>query len=159
MNRETLLILVRHLLTACGSLLVSKGLLDDATLQAVIGGILALVGFFAFRRKTGAERAEQLQLFIVALLVLNATGCALQRVTESSVNPQSLAKDETTYLGVSWFNRAAVEGLTIGKRTGKESVTFTLDKGSTETQAEAIKAAGEALGAGIAAGVKRAAQP
>ncbi len=37
--------LVRHLLTAAGPLLVAMGLTDEATWMAIVGFVMALVGF------------------------------------------------------------------------------------------------------------------
>lgn len=76
------------------------------------------------------------------------SGCAFQRAVETP-------EGKTTYVGISWFNRTAIAGLTVGKRSGASSTTLSLENGNTETQAEAIKAAGEALGQGIAAGIKK----
>lgn len=64
-------------------------------------------------------------------------------------------QERTKYVGISWFNKTALEGLTVGKRNDEESATFTLEKGNTETPPETIKAVGEALGVGIAAGVRK----
>ena len=86
------------------------------------------------------------------------TGCAFHRTTETTYD-NGLPSDRTTFVGLSVFNRTAVKGLTVGKRTGKETSTLTLSEGSTETQVEAIKATGEALGAGLGAGLKKAIVP
>jgi hypothetical protein len=96
----------------------------------------------------------QLTIPLTALALALLPGCAFQRATETT-----LEGDKTTYVGISWFNKTAVAGLQVGKRTSGGSTTLALDKGATETQAEAIKAAGEALGAGIATGVKKVVAP
>ena len=44
MNNDILLGLVRHTLTAVGGVLVTKGTIDQSTLETVIGGIVAIVG-------------------------------------------------------------------------------------------------------------------
>jgi len=44
MNAEYYSALVRHILTAVGGFLVARGLTDNATVEAVIGGAVALVG-------------------------------------------------------------------------------------------------------------------
>jgi hypothetical protein len=93
------------------------------------------------------------------LCVLLMTGCAFNRTTENTFNPETQTVDKVTYVGFSCFNKTAVEGLTVGQRSKSSSATLSLAKGNTETQTEAIKAAGEALGAGIAAGVKKAVAP
>lgn len=36
--------LIRHVLTGVGGVLIAKGFMDDATLQSIIGGTLAVVG-------------------------------------------------------------------------------------------------------------------
>lgn len=51
MNKLAILGLLRHILTFGGGFLVAKGVLDDGTLQEVIGGVVTIVGalwsFFA----------------------------------------------------------------------------------------------------------------
>lgn len=44
MPREFLLSLVRHTLTGVGAVLVTRGYADSATIEAIIGGVLAIVG-------------------------------------------------------------------------------------------------------------------
>ena len=51
MNKDTILSLVRHILTTAGAVAIQKGYLDGSTSEAVIGGIVAVVGFFLFRAK------------------------------------------------------------------------------------------------------------
>ena len=36
--------IVRHVLTAAGGALVAKGYADEATVQALVGGLIALIG-------------------------------------------------------------------------------------------------------------------
>lgn len=36
--------LIRHVLTGVGGVIIAKGLADDATIQTIIGGVMALVG-------------------------------------------------------------------------------------------------------------------
>ena len=43
-TREQALGIVRHVLTFGSGLVVAKGLVDEATAQAVIGAVLAVVG-------------------------------------------------------------------------------------------------------------------
>lgn len=50
MNKDTVLSVVRHILTGAGSILVTKGIVDAGTVEGVAGGIIALVGFFLFRK-------------------------------------------------------------------------------------------------------------
>jgi hypothetical protein len=44
MGKEFVLSLIRHALTAAGSVLVAKGYVDSGTFEAIVGGLLALVG-------------------------------------------------------------------------------------------------------------------
>lgn len=44
MTKDFILSLVRHLLTGVGSVLMARGYVDSGTVEAVIGGVLALVG-------------------------------------------------------------------------------------------------------------------
>jgi hypothetical protein len=44
MSKDFILSLVRHLLTGVGSVFMARGYADSATVEAVIGGVLALVG-------------------------------------------------------------------------------------------------------------------
>ena len=46
MNQEQLLGQVRHLLTAAGAVLVTKGYADNNTIEAVVGAVLAIVQFW-----------------------------------------------------------------------------------------------------------------
>lgn len=58
MNQDTILSLVRHVATTAGGLLVAKGLADEAMIQGIVGGIVAIVGFFLFRRKAAEPAAK-----------------------------------------------------------------------------------------------------
>jgi hypothetical protein len=44
MNVEIITSLVRHLLTLAGGYFVSKGIVDHASSEAIIGGVVAAVG-------------------------------------------------------------------------------------------------------------------
>jgi len=44
MNEQQIAGLVRHILTAAGGYLVSKGVIDEATLTATVGAIITLGG-------------------------------------------------------------------------------------------------------------------
>lgn len=98
------------------------------------------------------------KLSIAAILAIGS-GCAFNRTTENTFNPETNSQDRTTYVGFSFFNKTAVTALKVGARTKTGSTTLSLGEGSTETQSESIKSAGEALGAGIAAGVKKSIAP
>lgn len=59
MNKEVILGVIRHLLTASGGFVVAKGLVDDAaTWEPIVGAIVTVVGFvwsaFAPEKKTPA---------------------------------------------------------------------------------------------------------
>lgn len=43
MNKEQILGIIRHVLTAIGSILTLKGILDEATAMAIIGAIMTTV--------------------------------------------------------------------------------------------------------------------
>ena len=44
MNRETILGIVRHVLTAAGGIAVTKGYIDESALVAGVGALVALAG-------------------------------------------------------------------------------------------------------------------
>jgi hypothetical protein len=44
MNKEQVLGTVRHALTFLGGILITKGLIDEALSQEIIGGVVSLVG-------------------------------------------------------------------------------------------------------------------
>lgn len=44
MNKDKLLGIVRHILTFGGGFLMAKGLVDEATLNVIVTGVIALVG-------------------------------------------------------------------------------------------------------------------
>jgi hypothetical protein len=44
MAKEQVLGIIRHVITFAGGILVVKGLVDEAMVQEVLGGILGLVG-------------------------------------------------------------------------------------------------------------------
>lgn len=98
-------------------------------------------------------------LFLLPCAALLCGGCAHVTTVEETFNPDTQGYDRTKFSGTFCFNRGAVEGLQVGQRSGKESTTLKVSKGTTETQTEAIKALGEALGAGIATGAKKAIIP
>jgi hypothetical protein len=99
------------------------------------------------------------QLLSIAGLAFLLCGCAHVTTVEETYNPDTQGYDRTRFSGTFWFNKGAVEGLQVGQRSGKESTTLKVSKGTTETQTEAIRALGEALGAGIATGAKKAIIP
>jgi hypothetical protein len=92
---------------------------------------------------------------LIFLIILLFTGCAHHSTIEQTYNPETKGYDITKFTGTVWFNRSAIKGLTVGKRTEKGSTTLSLTEGSTETQSEAIKAIVEgAVSAAIKAGTK-----
>ena len=44
MNKEQVLGVVRHILTFAGGIVVSRGLLDEATMTAVVGAVITIGG-------------------------------------------------------------------------------------------------------------------
>ena len=44
MSQEQVLGIVRHLLTTVGGIIVSKGITDEGTMTAIVGGLVAVVG-------------------------------------------------------------------------------------------------------------------
>lgn len=44
MTKEQVVGVIRHVLTFVGGILVIKGIVDDAMVQEVLGGVLGLVG-------------------------------------------------------------------------------------------------------------------
>lgn len=56
MTKEFLLSLARHALTGVGAVLVARGYADTATTEAIVGGLLALIGL-GLSYKDKAERA------------------------------------------------------------------------------------------------------
>lgn len=44
MKKEQVLGIIRHTLTFVGGLLIMKGLVDEATVSEIIGGVLTLTG-------------------------------------------------------------------------------------------------------------------
>jgi hypothetical protein len=44
LSKEQLLGIIRHALTFVGGILVTKGLIDEATVTEVIGGVMTLTG-------------------------------------------------------------------------------------------------------------------
>lgn len=89
---------------------------------------------------------------LTLLATLLGTGCAYHRTAESAFNPDTKTYDKTTFTGLVFFNRTAVSGLTVGKRSGTSSTTLSISKAATETQAEAIAALTEAAVKGAVKG-------
>lgn len=44
MNKDTILGIIRHVLTFAGGILIAKGVADDATVTELIGGIITVIG-------------------------------------------------------------------------------------------------------------------
>jgi len=44
LSKERILGIVRHTLTFVGGLLIAKGLIDEATVTEIIGGVITLTG-------------------------------------------------------------------------------------------------------------------
>ena len=98
------------------------------------------------------------KLLLVGLLTI-MSGCAFHRTTELTYNPETKSNDKTTFIGVVWFQKAGVEGLTVGKRSGTSSTTLSVSKAGTETQAEALKAVAAGVAEGLVKGTAKAIIP
>lgn len=57
MGKDFILSIVRHLLTSVGAVLVAKGYADAGTTEAIVGGVLAVVGM-ALSWRDKALRAQ-----------------------------------------------------------------------------------------------------
>lgn len=44
MSKETVLGIIRHVLTFAGGILIAKGVADDATVTELVGGLVTVVG-------------------------------------------------------------------------------------------------------------------
>ena len=94
------------------------------------------------------------KLTTLAALVALATGCAYHTTTENTFNPETGGRDVTQFKGIVWFNKQAIKGLTVGKRTATGSTTLSVSEATTETQADVIRAATEGATAGAVRGMK-----
>lgn len=60
MNREQILGIIRHVLTAIGAILVIKGYSDEATITMIVGAVMAAVsGIWSIFDKTEAQIAKK----------------------------------------------------------------------------------------------------
>lgn len=58
MGKDFILSVLRHVLTSAGAVMVAKGYVDSGTFEAIVGGVLALVGLgLSFQDK--AKRVEK----------------------------------------------------------------------------------------------------
>lgn len=70
MNKEQLLGIIRHILTAVGVVLVYKGLLDDGTVLTIIGAITsAASGIWSLFDKTNAKMIEKAEIAKINQLI------------------------------------------------------------------------------------------
>jgi hypothetical protein len=138
-----------YYLTLVGLLYIGGAFLGFYELDEKVLTLFGL-GFVATFRSALKSHLGPTVLLFLCLVPLLFCGCAVQRVVE--FNPETKAM--TKYTGFALFNKSALEGLAVGKRTTKSATVFSLDKGGTETQTDAIQAMGQALGAGIAEGAK-----
>lgn len=51
MNKELVLSITRHVITALGSILVARGLADSGLVETVAGAVVAVVGFIIARQE------------------------------------------------------------------------------------------------------------
>jgi hypothetical protein len=63
MNQSVILGIVRHVLTTAGGVLITKGVTDNAGVEAIVGGLVAAVGvvwsIFAKRNPSNAAPASK----------------------------------------------------------------------------------------------------
>lgn len=67
--KDEYLSLIRHALTVVGSILISKGFIDEATLGSTIGAVMTLIGVaagFVNSRRKSAE-IKSLQTTVLSL--------------------------------------------------------------------------------------------
>lgn len=80
-------------------------------------------------------------------------GCAYMHT--ASINPETHLAE--TFTGVVWLNKTALKGLEAHSRKANgSSAAVSIREGSTETQPEALKAAGETLGIALGTAMKYA---
>lgn len=91
---------------------------------------------------------------LVFAVVFFGSGCAVQRVVQVGEGSGDQVHQLTKYTGIAVFNKSALEGMAVGKKTKSGSTLFSLEKANTETQSEAIAAAAEGLGTVLGAAVK-----
>lgn len=72
-------------------------------------------------------------------VTLLLTGCAYHHTVDHTYNPETQSHDRTTFTGIVFFQKTGVEGLSVGRRSAKETSTLSINKASTETQGEALK--------------------
>jgi hypothetical protein len=143
--------LVTGLLTGLGAYVVT----DQVNWHKFLFFILACVAKDAllWLKEHPIEKALQiplpLLLLVLCLVPIFGAGCAFQAASQYNAD----TKETTHYLGFATFNKSALEGLSVGKKSKTTSTVFSLEKSDTETQGDAIKAMAEAVGtaAGMAA--------
>ena len=84
MNKESILGIIRHVLTFAGGIIVTKGLADDADITAVIGGLITVTGaVWSILSKRAALKLPTVLLFFVLLpsaFMLSGCGATLGTV-------------------------------------------------------------------------------
>jgi hypothetical protein len=92
-------------------------------------------------------------LWVGAVLLCLGSGCAYMHT--ASINPETHLAE--TFTGVVWLNKTALKGLEAHSRKANGSTAaVSIREGSTETQPEAVKAAGETLGIALGTAMKYA---
>lgn len=59
MNKETIMPLVRHILTAAGSFIAAKGIADEGTITEAIGAMMTMISIawmFASKKQVKVEK-------------------------------------------------------------------------------------------------------
>jgi len=152
--KEILIAILRHVATAAGA---SEYMSSEETNQA-IGAILFLGGlaWSIFDKVKNKRKLAQVgaQVSLLGLLVLSS-GCVAMYTTEYNPETKSQVRNAT----VGLFAKGTLQKAEIGKRTKTTSATVSINGVDGQTDAEGIRAVGEMLGAGIAAGAKKAIAP
>lgn len=66
MNKEQILGIIRHILTAVGVIIVAKGYMDEATVITVVGAIITAVsGIWSIFDKSEAQMEKKVETFRV----------------------------------------------------------------------------------------------
>lgn len=64
MNKEQILGIIRHILTAVGVIIVAKGYMDEATVITVVGAIITAVsGIWSIFDKSEVQMAKKVETF------------------------------------------------------------------------------------------------
>jgi len=147
MNKQLLLSLLRHVLTASGSMIAAKGLADSGTIEAVSGGIMALIGFLLFR----GDKPTPPPGAVAALMACLLCGCVVNR---------PVLRETMSYGGTNTTKELRITSFAIwpatqdiGRQKASLGKTFTVgqtdireDAGGNTNALDALKALDSILG-------------